>query len=126
MPIVVSALHGSGVNTSGTCGGPVEVPVVVAVADVIAFGCPARGEEEPEHAASISAAIASVNVSGRTPPVFRHGAYVEIESTYSANGAKPPLQMHPSQTVARDNEWTPNPMQLFEAVSRFGDEFCLC
>ncbi len=28
--------------------------------------------------------------------------------------------------VARDNEWTPSPLQLFEAVSRFPDEFCLC
>lgn len=28
--------------------------------------------------------------------------------------------------AARDNEWTPTPMQLFEAVSQFPDEFCLC
>jgi mannose-6-phosphate isomerase-like protein (cupin superfamily) len=28
--------------------------------------------------------------------------------------------------VARDNDWEPDPMQLFEVISRFGDEFCLC
>jgi len=28
--------------------------------------------------------------------------------------------------VARDNEWTPSPLQMFEAVSQFPDEFCLC
>ena len=28
--------------------------------------------------------------------------------------------------VARDNDWEPNPLQLFEVISGFGDEFCLC
>jgi len=28
--------------------------------------------------------------------------------------------------VARDNDWSPGPMQLFEVISGFGDEFCLC
>ena len=28
--------------------------------------------------------------------------------------------------VARDNDWEPGPMQLFEVISGFGDEFCLC
>jgi mannose-6-phosphate isomerase-like protein (cupin superfamily) len=28
--------------------------------------------------------------------------------------------------VARDNDWTPAPLALFEVVSKFGDEFCLC
>jgi mannose-6-phosphate isomerase-like protein (cupin superfamily) len=28
--------------------------------------------------------------------------------------------------VARDNDWSPSPLQLFEVISGFGDEFCLC
>ncbi|MBV9487252.1 MAG: cupin domain-containing protein [Frankiaceae bacterium] len=28
--------------------------------------------------------------------------------------------------VARDNDWQPNVAQLFEVVSGFGEEFCLC
>ena len=28
--------------------------------------------------------------------------------------------------VARDNDWSPNPLQLFEVISGYGDEFCLC
>ena len=28
--------------------------------------------------------------------------------------------------VARDNDWSPDPMQLFTVVSGFGDEFCFC
>jgi len=28
--------------------------------------------------------------------------------------------------VARDNDWSPDPLQLFEAVSGFPDEFCFC
>jgi len=28
--------------------------------------------------------------------------------------------------VARDNDWAPGPLQLFEVVNRYGDEFCLC
>jgi hypothetical protein len=28
--------------------------------------------------------------------------------------------------VAHDNDWSPTGMQLFEVVSRYGDEFCLC
>jgi len=28
--------------------------------------------------------------------------------------------------VARDNDWSPDPLQLFEVISGFGDEFCLC
>jgi mannose-6-phosphate isomerase-like protein (cupin superfamily) len=28
--------------------------------------------------------------------------------------------------VARDNGWEPTPMQLFEVISAYGDEFCLC
>jgi quercetin dioxygenase-like cupin family protein len=28
--------------------------------------------------------------------------------------------------VAHDNDWAPNGMQLFNAISQFGDEFCLC
>jgi len=28
--------------------------------------------------------------------------------------------------VARDNDWAPDPMQLFEVVSTYGEEFCLC
>jgi quercetin dioxygenase-like cupin family protein len=28
--------------------------------------------------------------------------------------------------VARDNDWQPDLMQLFEVISQFGDEFCLC
>lgn len=29
-------------------------------------------------------------------------------------------------TGARDNDWSPSPLQLFEVISGFGDEFCLC
>lgn len=28
--------------------------------------------------------------------------------------------------AARDNGWQPTPLQLFEVISRYGDEFCLC
>jgi quercetin dioxygenase-like cupin family protein len=28
--------------------------------------------------------------------------------------------------VARDNDWAPDPMQLFGVISRYGEEFCLC
>jgi quercetin dioxygenase-like cupin family protein len=28
--------------------------------------------------------------------------------------------------VARDNDWQPSPLQLFEVISQFGDEFCFC
>jgi quercetin dioxygenase-like cupin family protein len=28
--------------------------------------------------------------------------------------------------VARDNDWQPDLMQLFEVITQFGDEFCLC
>jgi mannose-6-phosphate isomerase-like protein (cupin superfamily) len=28
--------------------------------------------------------------------------------------------------VARDNDWQPSPLQLFEVIQGFGDEFCLC
>jgi quercetin dioxygenase-like cupin family protein len=28
--------------------------------------------------------------------------------------------------VARDNDWSPDGMQMFEVISRYGDEFCLC
>lgn len=28
--------------------------------------------------------------------------------------------------VARDNDWEPDPMKLFEVIVGFGDEFCLC
>jgi mannose-6-phosphate isomerase-like protein (cupin superfamily) len=28
--------------------------------------------------------------------------------------------------VARDNDWSPDPMQLFEVTSRYAEEFCLC
>jgi mannose-6-phosphate isomerase-like protein (cupin superfamily) len=28
--------------------------------------------------------------------------------------------------VARDSDWSPDPMALFEVISRHGDEFCLC
>jgi mannose-6-phosphate isomerase-like protein (cupin superfamily) len=28
--------------------------------------------------------------------------------------------------VARDNDWAPSPMQLFEVISTYGEEFCLC
>jgi quercetin dioxygenase-like cupin family protein len=28
--------------------------------------------------------------------------------------------------VARDNDWAPTPMQLFEVVTRYDAEFCLC
>jgi mannose-6-phosphate isomerase-like protein (cupin superfamily) len=28
--------------------------------------------------------------------------------------------------VARDNEWEPDAMKLFEVIVGFGDEFCLC
>jgi mannose-6-phosphate isomerase-like protein (cupin superfamily) len=28
--------------------------------------------------------------------------------------------------VARDSDWEPSPMKLFEVISGFGDEFCLC
>jgi quercetin dioxygenase-like cupin family protein len=28
--------------------------------------------------------------------------------------------------LARDNDWAPTPMQAFEVVSQFADEFCLC
>lgn len=28
--------------------------------------------------------------------------------------------------VARDNDWEPGPLQLFEVIQQFPDEFCLC
>jgi quercetin dioxygenase-like cupin family protein len=28
--------------------------------------------------------------------------------------------------VARDNDWEPDLMELFEVISKYGDEFCLC
>src|SRR3954451_7717052 len=28
--------------------------------------------------------------------------------------------------VAGDNDWEPDPMALFEVITQFGDEFCLC
>jgi mannose-6-phosphate isomerase-like protein (cupin superfamily) len=28
--------------------------------------------------------------------------------------------------LARDNDWQPDPMQLFEVISRYDAEFCLC
>ncbi len=28
--------------------------------------------------------------------------------------------------AARDNDWAPGPLQLFEVISEYGDEFCLC
>jgi hypothetical protein len=28
--------------------------------------------------------------------------------------------------VARDNDWEPDPLKLFEVVTSFPDEFCLC
>ena len=28
--------------------------------------------------------------------------------------------------VARDNDWSPEPMQLFEVISGYGEEFRLC
>lgn len=120
------------------------------------------------------------------------GAYVEVEATYPAHGAWPPLHLHPRQTetftvltgqmevvrgdekftavagdtfevvpgvphqmrcngddgavmrwrtspalrtgemfcalwaVARDNDWSPEPLQLFEVITQYADEFCLC
>lgn len=28
--------------------------------------------------------------------------------------------------VARDSDWSPDPMKLFETITGFGDEFCFC
>jgi hypothetical protein len=70
------------------------------------------------------------------------GEYVEIEVTYPPNSNPPPRHIHPAQDehftilsgemfcalfdVARDNEWKPDLMQMFEVIQQFDDEFCLC
>jgi hypothetical protein len=71
------------------------------------------------------------------------GDYVEVEVTYPPDSPPPPRHLHPSQDehvttlstgelfcalweCARDHDWEPDGLALFEVITRFGDEFCLC